>query len=159
LTAATKSSNGGLLLLRQAERKLGICGRLADAMPDRRDASLNGQKIETVEKAGIASPGQRWLRFSGQSMANRLAWRANVYGAYSGLRHEDGGPGAVGTERIFGRRKSQAQAKGRLKLTDAERATLGQIGHRLGRKVQCDGPVRCRERLGGLLRYYHQEAA
>jgi hypothetical protein len=31
-------SNGGLLL-RTAERKLGVCGRLADAMPDRRDAS------------------------------------------------------------------------------------------------------------------------
>jgi hypothetical protein len=26
------------LLLRSAERKLGVCGRLADAMPDRRDA-------------------------------------------------------------------------------------------------------------------------
>jgi hypothetical protein len=24
---------------------------------------------------------------------------------------------------------------------------------------QREGPVRCRERLGGLLRYYHQEAA
>jgi len=23
----------------------------------------------------------------------------------------------------------------------------------------CEGPVRCRERLGGLLRYYYQEAA
>jgi hypothetical protein len=34
-----QSSNGGLLLLRSAERKLSICGRLADAMPDRRDAS------------------------------------------------------------------------------------------------------------------------
>jgi hypothetical protein len=34
-----QSSNGGLLLLRQAERKLGVCRRLADAMPDRRDAS------------------------------------------------------------------------------------------------------------------------
>ena len=32
-----QSSNGGLLLLREAERKLGVCGRLADAMPDRRD--------------------------------------------------------------------------------------------------------------------------
>ena len=28
-----QSSDGGLLL-RQAERKLGVCGRLADAMPD-----------------------------------------------------------------------------------------------------------------------------
>ena len=33
-----QSSNGGLLLLREAERKLGVCGRLAAAMPDRRDA-------------------------------------------------------------------------------------------------------------------------
>jgi hypothetical protein len=29
----------------------------------------------------------------------------------------------------------KAQAKGRLKLSDAERATLGEIGNRLGRKV------------------------
>jgi hypothetical protein len=33
----TKSSDAGLLLLREAERKLGACRRLADAMPDRRD--------------------------------------------------------------------------------------------------------------------------
>jgi Transposase DDE domain group 1 len=32
-----QSSDAGLLLLRRAERKLGICGRLAAAMPDRRD--------------------------------------------------------------------------------------------------------------------------
>jgi len=31
------SSDGGLLLLRAAERKLGVCRRLAAAMPDRRD--------------------------------------------------------------------------------------------------------------------------
>jgi hypothetical protein len=29
----------------------------------------------------------------------------------------------------------KAQLKGQLKLSDAERATLGEIGHRLGRKV------------------------
>jgi homeodomain-containing protein len=29
----------------------------------------------------------------------------------------------------------KAQLKGRLKLSDAERATLGEIGHRLGRKI------------------------
>ena len=33
-----QSSNAGLLLLRAAERRLGVCRRLADAMPDRRDA-------------------------------------------------------------------------------------------------------------------------
>src|ERR1700755_745668 len=35
----SQSSNGGLLLLRGAERKLGVCGRLAGWMPDRREAS------------------------------------------------------------------------------------------------------------------------
>src|SRR3989440_12734836 len=34
-----QSSDAGLLLLRHAERKLGVCRRLADAMPDRRDTS------------------------------------------------------------------------------------------------------------------------
>jgi hypothetical protein len=38
-SGGNQSSNGGLLSLRSAERKLGVCGRLADAMPDRRDAS------------------------------------------------------------------------------------------------------------------------
>ena len=32
-----QSSDGGLLLLREAERQLGVCRRLAEAMPDRRD--------------------------------------------------------------------------------------------------------------------------
>src|SRR5258705_11499326 len=32
-----QSSDGGLLLLREAERKLGVCRRLAAAMPGRRD--------------------------------------------------------------------------------------------------------------------------
>jgi putative transposase len=32
----------------------------------------------------------------------------------------------------------KAQLKGRLKLSDAERATLGEIGHRLGRKALAD---------------------
>jgi len=34
-----QSSDAGLLLLRQAERKLGVCRRLAAAMPDRRDGN------------------------------------------------------------------------------------------------------------------------
>ena len=32
-----QSSDAGLLLLREAERKLGVCRRLAEIMPDRRD--------------------------------------------------------------------------------------------------------------------------
>src|SRR5215468_1747504 len=34
-----QSSDAGLLLLRQAEKKLGVCRRLTEAMPDRRDQS------------------------------------------------------------------------------------------------------------------------
>jgi hypothetical protein len=37
--AGNQSSNAGLLQLRQAERRLGVCRRLAAAMPDRRDSS------------------------------------------------------------------------------------------------------------------------
>jgi len=40
-----QSSDAGLLLLRQAERKLGICRRLAEAMPDRRDQSRVDHKM------------------------------------------------------------------------------------------------------------------
>ena len=35
--APQQSSDGGLLLLREAERKLGVCRRLAEAMPDQRE--------------------------------------------------------------------------------------------------------------------------
>jgi len=42
-----QSSDGGLLLLQQVERKLAVCARLAAAMPDRRDASC--VEHETLE--------------------------------------------------------------------------------------------------------------
>jgi len=75
----------------------------------------------------------------------------------------------------------KAQIKGRLLLTPEEKATLAEIAQRLGRKVlkevaaaaqenrilfpfqtearREEGAVRCRERLGGLLKYYEREAA
>ena len=40
-----QSSDAGLLLLRQAERKVGICRRLAAVMPDRRDQSRVGHAL------------------------------------------------------------------------------------------------------------------
>jgi hypothetical protein len=36
-SGGTQSSNNCLLLVREAERKLGVCWRLADAMPDCRE--------------------------------------------------------------------------------------------------------------------------
>src|ERR1700758_1061387 len=44
-----QSSDAGLLLLREAERKFGVCRRLADAMPDRRDPDrIRHEMIEMV---------------------------------------------------------------------------------------------------------------
>jgi hypothetical protein len=40
-----QSSDAGILLLREAERKIGVCRRLADAMPDRRDQSRVDHKM------------------------------------------------------------------------------------------------------------------
>jgi hypothetical protein len=50
-----QSSDGGLLLLRQAERRLGVCRRLADAMPDRRDQSrIRHEMVELVTARAFA---------------------------------------------------------------------------------------------------------
>ena len=57
-SGGTQSSNGGLLLLRQAERKLGVCRRLAAAMPDRRDPDrIQHEMFEmvTARTSAIAS--------------------------------------------------------------------------------------------------------
>src|SRR6476646_11932505 len=51
----------------------------------------------------------------------------------------------------------KAQLKGRLKLSDAERATLGEIGHRLGRKVL--GEVANVARPDTILAWYRNLAA
>jgi hypothetical protein len=50
-----QSSDGGLLLLRQAERKLGVCQRLADAMPDRRDASRIRHEVFEMVMARVSA--------------------------------------------------------------------------------------------------------
>ena len=56
-----QSSNGGLLLVREAERKLGVCWRLADAMPDRRDPDRIRHAMFEMVMARAA--GDRlWLR-------------------------------------------------------------------------------------------------
>ena len=50
-----QSSDAGLLLLRQAERKLGVCRRLAAAMPDARDQSrIRHEMVELVMARAFA---------------------------------------------------------------------------------------------------------
>ena len=50
-----QSSDAGLLLLRQAERRLGVCRRLAEAMPDRRDRSrIRHEMVELVTARAFA---------------------------------------------------------------------------------------------------------
>jgi hypothetical protein len=45
----------------------------------------------------------------------------------------------------------KAQLKGRVKLSDAERGALGEIGHRLGRKVLADVATVASRTLSGLV--------
>jgi hypothetical protein len=52
----SRASDGGLLLLRHADRKLGICRRLADAMPDRRDARRIRHEMFEMVMARVAVP-------------------------------------------------------------------------------------------------------
>src|SRR5260370_35418361 len=47
----TQSSDAGLLLLREAERKLGVCRRLAAAVPDRRDPDRVRHEMFEMEMA------------------------------------------------------------------------------------------------------------
>jgi len=50
-----QSSDAGALLLREAERKIGVCQRLAEAMPDRRDPSrVDHEMFELVMARAVA---------------------------------------------------------------------------------------------------------
>jgi hypothetical protein len=50
-----QSSSGGLLLLREKERALGVCRRLADSMPDRRDADRIRHAMLEMVMARVAA--------------------------------------------------------------------------------------------------------
>src|SRR6201982_2758464 len=50
-----QSSDGGLLLLREKERTLGVCRRLADAMPDRRDVDRIRHAMFEMVMARVAA--------------------------------------------------------------------------------------------------------
>jgi hypothetical protein len=55
----TQSSDGGVLLFREAERKLGVCWRLAAAMPDRRDADRILHEMFEMVMARSAASGYK----------------------------------------------------------------------------------------------------
>jgi hypothetical protein len=55
-----QSSNGGFLLLRQAERKVGVCWLLANTLPDRRDQSRIRHAMFEMLMARVSSVCNRW---------------------------------------------------------------------------------------------------
>ena len=77
--------------------------------------------------------------FGRSSKPSRTIGKGSRYGlgAHPGLRHGDRRPRAAGAERISGRRKSHPEGavERSTEALGCERATLGEIGHRLGRKV------------------------
>ena len=63
---------------------------------------------------------------------------------------------------LFGERSLRRALREYVEHFHAERNHQGKGNVLLfprGTNIRCDGPVQSRERLGGLLRYYHQEAA
>ena len=61
--SGTQSSDAGLLLLRESERKLGVYRRLAEAMPDRRDPDrIQHAMFEMVMAAPRRSPAGTRMR-------------------------------------------------------------------------------------------------
>jgi Transposase DDE domain group 1 len=68
----TQSSDAGLLLLREAERKLGVCRRLAAAMPDRRDPD---RVDTTVVETNIHHPTDSTLLGDGVRVLIRTMMR------------------------------------------------------------------------------------
>ena len=63
---------------------------------------------------------------------------------------------------LFGERSLRRALSNYVDHFHAERNHLGKGNVLLFPRAtdrHCEGQVRCRERLGGLLRYYHQEAA
>jgi hypothetical protein len=64
-----ESSDGGLLLLRQAERKIGVCRRPAEAMPDYRDQSRVRHQMFELVAARLFAIG---CGYTGGSDLNRL---------------------------------------------------------------------------------------
>jgi Transposase DDE domain group 1 len=50
-----QSSDGGLLLLRQSEAQLGVCQRIANAMPDHRDQSRIEHQMSEIVMARVAA--------------------------------------------------------------------------------------------------------
>jgi hypothetical protein len=108
----------------------------------RLDHAPLGEKIETVEKTGsccrpqgvelatifgaMNGAGRMLGQGAGMNWVSILAYVTGTVDQELLLRNEY----LVAENRIL-----KAQLKGRLRLSDAEPATLGEIGHRLGRKV------------------------
>jgi hypothetical protein len=102
-----------------------------------------GQKIETVEKRGVVSggvalPGGVGHVFLGVA-PSRIGWHG---GRINWARILAYVTGSVDQELLLRieylaaeNRILKAKLKGRVRFSDAERARLGEIGHRLGRKV------------------------
>jgi hypothetical protein len=82
----SQSSDGGVLLLREAERKHGVCLRLAEAMPDRRDPDrIQHAMFEMVMSVFWRSPATRMPSTSTARSAASAGARAALYNAGTGF--------------------------------------------------------------------------
>jgi hypothetical protein len=71
------ASDGGVLLLAQAERAMGICRRLAGCIADRRDPGRVVHRLDDMLRARVTE--RHWAQVgAGAPLRKRLLWQAIV---------------------------------------------------------------------------------
>src|SRR5205823_11523856 len=82
------TSDGGVMLLAQAERRLGIADQLARVMPDKRDADRVVHRVPEILRARAHQPCGPSLSSSGHGAGSHVARARQLRGAtkswYSG---------------------------------------------------------------------------
>jgi hypothetical protein len=108
-------------------------------------ANYKTRRVKIFETSGIAGFAMMDSRYERQQMA-----------AAFGVCYRYGKPAAASSERIFGLRERilRAHLPRRLRLSDAERSTLAEIGKRLGRKALSQ--IACVAKSDTILAWYRR---
>ena len=98
---------------------------------------LGIRSVTHRQSAGVAGPMPCPVHFDDAMLTVDAREAVDGLGTHTGLCHRVGGPRATGAEQYLAaeNRILRTQLQGRLKLSNAERATLGEIAHRLGCKA------------------------
>jgi transposase InsO family protein len=131
-------------------------------LTDAFDGFLNGKRCVLMDRDGKFSPAFREILKNEEIEPLQLPSRSSDLNAYIERFHRSLKEECLDRMIFFGEKSLRKAIKTFLEHFHSERNHQG-IGNRLiepGDEVNLrDGDIRCRERLGGKLRYYYREAA